>query len=698
MNQSVSTRTVLRLTLIALCVFFAAPATAAPEARLLRVDPRASTSSGHPTITTVIEVQQSRRISQATSKCASLTRGKRLACIAEALEKPLYSPFAFPGDNALFTVTVDGSDRPARLLSVEPWGKAQRQPGVGTAWLILVDADSRMGRSFADARELARKFVSAMGPNDIANVMYFNDRQVFSDSGWQAQARKSKLTSFISSVTKTMPRQGRTRPLLTIIRDAATDGFKALGNAGNSVKVPLHQAMVVLSSGYGGTDPSTTGPGAAQLSQYMTGGRFPENNTALPKTPVPVTSVYFPTKTWDEFANNALEFMLNLANPQIGGFFNVMQVGEAKSRASSIVRAVRTRFSKMYLAKWRVACLAPSTSQTFKLNFTDVNPPILGDSSFKDVPLGIDPRQWPLDVDSTRTQAGAGEGVHPGGTFRVYGDFCWGGQKNRAEVYFLPAGQPLPRELSSANPDQAKKAQQDLIAQGMRGEVVQAGDTFAEFRAPDNDKLIHGSGPQAVARLVLYDNVARRASGITADSVVQVKARTAPFPLPILLGALGGVLVLGLILTLALRSSGRRRRPATAAPSPPYAPSPAYAPSPSPAYAPPMGGGAPMAAPAPANPSKAVLRGAAGVFTILGPEVRAGRDAATCTVLLQEPAVSSHHASLKFEAGALYVRDENSNNGTYVAGARISSGQWIAVGHGVAVAFGPSQFSAQLEA
>src|SRR5690349_10444661 len=36
---------------------------AAPEAKLLRVDPRASLDSGHPIVTTVIEISQSKRIS-----------------------------------------------------------------------------------------------------------------------------------------------------------------------------------------------------------------------------------------------------------------------------------------------------------------------------------------------------------------------------------------------------------------------------------------------------------------------------------------------------------------------------------------------------------------------------------------------------------------------------------------------------------
>jgi len=95
----------------------------------------------------------------------------------------------------------------------------------------------------------------------------------------------------------------------------------------------------------------------------MTGGRFPEDNTALPKAPVPIISVYFPLRTLEEFRQNSLEFMQNMANPEIGGFFTVVQGGQG-ARGANIVKVVRTRFSKMNLVKWRVSCIAPTITQT----------------------------------------------------------------------------------------------------------------------------------------------------------------------------------------------------------------------------------------------------------------------------------------------------------------------------------------------
>lgn len=682
------------LLVFAVLFFFGNQSVAAPEARILRIDPRASTKSGNPVITTVVEVQQSKRVSQATAECVTLKGNARLGCIAKALEKPLYTTFPFPEQQATFTVSVDNTDQLAKLMSVESWGKSQRQPGVGTAWLILIDADARMRDGFDDAKAVAARFVSAMGPNDIVNIMFFSDRQVFKDSGWLAPGKKKEASSFVNSVGGTIASQGRNRPLLTIIKNAATDGFKALGNAGEKVEVPLHQAMVVLSTGFGGADPATTGPGALQLSDFMTNGRFPEDNTVLPKTPVPVISLYFPTKTFDEFANNSLEFMENMANPQIGGFFNIVQNGEGEARGKAIVSAVRKRFSQMYIVKWRVSCIAPTITQSFQLVFRNVNPPIAGDASFKDVPIGIDPTTWPLDINIERTVADAGDGVYPGGTLKVYGDFCWGGDTNRAEVYFVPAGQALPTDLAGGTPEQAKQAQQQLISQGMRGEAIQTADTFAEFNVPDNDKLIHGSGSSAVARVLVYDNHARRVSGATAETILTIKARSAPFPIVLVLGALFGLTVVALLVVVVVRSGGKNKR---RAPSPAPAAPVAY--SPGPAYNPAMPAApAPAVPPPPANPTRAVLQGTSGVFTIVpNMEMRVGRDAQNCAILLSEPQVSSVHATVKLEFGQLMVRDENSNNGTFVNNARVVAGQWTPVHHGSSLRFGPDEFSARLE-
>ncbi len=725
---------VLRALLGVVVTLFTGLAFGAPEARILRIDPRAALENNSPVLTSVVEISQTKRLSEAISSCAAMSGNAQLDCMSQALERPLalYTPFPFPAANALFTVTVDGQDVPAKYLSHASWGESQQQPGVGTAWLILIDADKRMGKGFADAKRIAQQFIQSMGPNDIVNVMFFNDRQVVKDSRWLPAAQSKNAQAFVQSLADTYASTGRNRSLLTIIKNAATDGFKALGNVSEEVKVPLHQSLVLLSSGFGGADPATTGPGALQLQQYLSQGRFPEDNTALPKAPVPVVSLYFPHSTYQEFKLNSLEFMQNLANPELGGFFSVVQEGGG-GRAPGIVNAVRQRFAKMHIVKWRVACLAPSITQSFKLNFTDVKPQIVGDNSFKDVPIGMDPTSWPLDVnreytaDMTKTNA-----VHPGGSFKVFGDFCWGGDASGAEVYFLPAGQQPPTALGGNDVERAKRTQQQLIAMGMKGKTLEAGNGFARFEAPDKDTILHGSGDQAVVRIVLYDNRAQRTSGVTADTIIQLKGSTAPLPLLWILGGSFGLVVLALLVVVIVRSGGKKRptggqaglSPVVAGPAPgahqPYGGAPAYggqppgyggaapggyaapppyqpqaAPAPQPGY-----GSAPAPAPVPpqGSVSSAILHGSAGTFTILsGQELRAGRDPAQCGIVLNEPRVSSVHATLKLDMGQLLIKDENSNNGTLVNNGRLTPGVWSPVPPGSLLRLGPVELSVRLQ-
>ncbi|MEO8878111.1 MAG: FHA domain-containing protein [Polyangiaceae bacterium] len=113
-------------------------------------------------------------------------------------------------------------------------------------------------------------------------------------------------------------------------------------------------------------------------------------------------------------------------------------------------------------------------------------------------------------------------------------------------------------------------------------------------------------------------------------------------------------------------------------------------------------GNAPPANPPPPQPilaSGAIISGASGTFAIRpGAEVHVGRDPAQCPVTLQEPRVSGVHATMKFEQGQLWVRDENSNNGTHIAGARIAAGTWVPVPAGSQLRFGPVEFAVRLDA
>jgi len=551
-------RLLVMVGVVLVATLMAPPAAAAPEAHILRIDPRASLVEGEPVLTTVIELVQNKRMSEITSRCAFETGNANLDCQANALEKPkaLYDVFPFPEENAFFTVTVDGTDRPAKFISKTRWGASYDQDGVGTAWLLLVDAAQSMGSRFKAARSVAREFVQSMGPNDIVNVMFFNDRAIVRDSKWLA--KKSSALTFVDSVRGTFPAQGRTRQLFQIIKQAATDGFRELGNAGSRINVPMHQAMVVLSNGVSGSDIGSPAQSALLLKQYMTKGRFPEDNKTLPKSPVPIVSVWFPTRKMEEVFQNARQFMENLANNEIGGFYSIVRSGQGY-RAKRIVTAVRRRFDQMHIIKWRVACIAPTIGQTFKLVFKSTKPAIAGDN-FVNVPVGIDPSSWPLDIDVEATKRAAKKSpVYPGGEVKVFGDFCWGSDHKRAQLYMIPKKQPAPASLKGQSVENARKAQKKLIEAGMVGKSLNSGDSFVEFEVPEKTKWLSGKGDKLSGRLVVVDSRAYRSSAITADKILTLRAQKKPLNYLLIGGLTFGGVILILLLIQVFRGGGSRR-------------------------------------------------------------------------------------------------------------------------------------------
>jgi hypothetical protein len=400
---------------------------------------------------------------------------------------------------------------------------------------------------------------------------------------------------------------------------------------------------------------------------------------------------------------------------------------------------VRARFDAMWIVHWRLACLNTSVLQSFNLVFENTKPQILPDASFKDVPLGVNPTEWPLDVDFDKTLKEAQMNpLYPGGQFRIYGDFCWGGDKGRAEAYFIPAGtKPNPQQTNSRDPELAKKAMQQLIAQNMRGGGVEVGDTFATMMVPDDEKILEGSGEATVARVVLYDNKAHRASAVDEKTVLSLKATKKPLPWLIILAvALGVIAILLMVIVLMRSGGGGKSKRGGGPPAPavvqvrcpacsmmtmatPGQPSVCFScGQPLPADI--AGGGGAGNAPTfpltgamsavlhpppnpygggvPAMPTSATISGAPGQFLIRpGGEVRVGRDPAQCPIFLPEPRVSGVHSSLKFENAQLWVRDETSNNGTFVAGTRIAPGAWVQVPPGAQLRFGPIEFAVTFE-
>lgn len=541
------------------------PVHAAPEAHILRIDPRAGLSNGAPLLTTVVEVVQFNSLSSVVQACANASGfNPTLDCLSAQLEKPnaVWSPFPFPEANARLLVKINGADTLATLDGKpERWGDSQKHPDVGTAWLVVLDAAAGMGSRYGEARAIARQFIENMQPNDQMNLQIFDDRFVIQSSkGWKTFKERNDLVALLNVQQGTGVSHGRDRALFGQLKAMTADGFGSLGNSQGPSDIPLHQAMVVLSNGSGRNDAESAAPSADVFHQFVTKGRFPDDNTSSPKTPLPVISVWFPSAGGlvnDVFRNNDEQFMQALANPEIGGFFDIVREGQGEAKGKIIIGLVKARFNSMFIAKWRLACLNPTVEQTFNLEFQNVKPAIKGDASFKDVPIGIDPSQWPLDVDLAKTKAEADANpLYPGGTFKAYGNFCWGGDSKRAEAYFIPGGSKPDPNANSTDLATVKKAQQNLIAQNMRGSPIEAGDTFVTFQVPDEEKVLEGSGDNTVARVLIYDNAAHRASGHDEKTILTLKAQKKPFNLPLILGIAGGLVVLLLLVIVVLRGGG----------------------------------------------------------------------------------------------------------------------------------------------
>ncbi len=593
-------------------------ANALPEAHLLRVDPRTASSAasnGAPILSTLLEIVEFESPAAALAGCNGKTGNAELDCWTDAMQKDgaLWKGFDFTKvqANAFFAAKVNGVDIPARIEGTPlKWSDAQREPGVGTAWVIAIDGSQSAADRFRDAQEVAYAFVKAMQPNDMMDIIVFDshDHQYLSESKWKSYATKERDTLVHTLDVATASKVAQDRSLFSILQNVIGDSFGSLGNFAGAQNIPMHQALVVLSNGYAKADAGTTGPAASAFSAYLNKGRFPDDNTAQVKTPLPVISIWMPPNTvsvvGDMLRNNEAQFMQSLANVKIGGFYSAVRGGQGGARAPGIVNAVRKRFNSMYVVKWRLSCLNPSPEQSFSLNFKNTTPQIIGDATFKDVPIGVDPSTWPLDIDLEKTQAEAtANPIFPGGKMKVFGEFCWAGAKDRAEAYFIPAGSKPDPALASGNPDAIKSAVQNLVQQNMRGGALEVGDTFVTFQVPDEEKILEGSGDATVARIILYDNGARRLSGHDEKNILTVKASKKPFPILIVAGAGGAIFVVGLLLIVIMRSGGGgggrgKRHPApppapivAGGPIPPYGGGGGYGPPPHGGYGPPPQGG-----------------------------------------------------------------------------------------------------------
>jgi pSer/pThr/pTyr-binding forkhead associated (FHA) protein len=78
-------------------------------------------------------------------------------------------------------------------------------------------------------------------------------------------------------------------------------------------------------------------------------------------------------------------------------------------------------------------------------------------------------------------------------------------------------------------------------------------------------------------------------------------------------------------------------------------------------------------------------------FAIEKANVRVGADETNDLVVRGDDFVSRKHASIRFEAGSLYLNDLDSSNGTFLNGTRLGQGA-VALSPGDTVRFGRTTF------
>ncbi|MBX3258842.1 MAG: hypothetical protein KF782_03930 [Labilithrix sp.] len=110
------------ITLFAI-LLFARTSLAAPEAHILRIDPRAGMQDGQPLLTTVIELVQFTPMSEVVTNagCGSQRGDALLDCISNAVEQKnvMWKAFQFPDPGARLLVRVDGGE-PGKLRRRRP--------------------------------------------------------------------------------------------------------------------------------------------------------------------------------------------------------------------------------------------------------------------------------------------------------------------------------------------------------------------------------------------------------------------------------------------------------------------------------------------------------------------------------------------------------------------------------------------------
>ena len=382
--------------------------------------------------------------------CASVTGAATLACWSEQLEKPgaLWEPVPLPrAERALPREGRRARTRSRSSPTRRSGARRRTSRTSGTAWLVAVDSSSGDGRPLrrrARHRARAHRGDAAERPDGPHVLRRRAGRQR------HASGRRSSSapTSATRSTTSSRPSRshGRDRALFSQIKKMTQDAFGSLGNSDQPDTVPLHQAMVRPLERRRPRRPGEREPERRRLPPVpRSAGASRPTTRRSRRRRCRSSRSGSPTRTSlteNIYRNNEAQFMQSLANPEIGGFFDIVQEGAGRREGQDDHRP-RARALQRDVAR-------PLDDELHQLERrADVQPRLREHQARRSRPTARSRtcrsastrRSGRSTSTSAKTRKAAQDNpLYPGGQFTVYGDFCWGGDKTRAEAYFIPAG------------------------------------------------------------------------------------------------------------------------------------------------------------------------------------------------------------------------------------------------------------------
>lgn len=545
-----------------------------------------------------------------------------LKCMSSAIEaKGYYKADEFPKDDARIVNIVGKQPAPMEIVDATKFGEATDEHA-GVAFLVLLDASNGMGKRLPEAQAIAVALVNSLGEHDAVMVRVMDDQGVKAKTKWIPKAKAADAIKIIKSVGATYPSSGKPNSLVSRVQKETLGSFQELINDEvDGGGIPMMQSLVLISCGSDNTPGGMAGGAEAMiLHEKLVKGDLGIEGMRLP---IPVISIWTPSGDWTtqygvqgQQRNAEFQYMQNMATPEVGGYFDIVQDGEV-GKGAKIAKLVRQRFDEMTLLSVKANCLEPSGEQAFKLGFDGGEKKVIP-AQWSGVTVAFDWTKWLLTVNKKTTEdAVAKKPLQPGESFSVFGDFC-SPEASSYEGYFVTESDAA--EVKKASSDKtgkkAKELLQSLAAKGQKAETVAAGPTEVKFKVPATPSLFENKPDTFNLSFVLLDTKALRVSARDQKGVLNLKAAKPPINKLLIVSAIGGGVVLILLIAILARSGGgggraKRGRRGGAPPAP--APMPGQPPGPplasalagaspfalAPPGAPGAPGGMPMRPPAP---------------------------------------------------------------------------------------------------